>query len=192
MSLVATLQQCPESFPQWLQQPSPTFDRASFFGSRNVFYPGSGDDGQPVSVCAPAHAAHTFIYIDYGVSQRTPEGHLHGMEGQGLRGYRIEREQPVAECVLRPGGWTTHVDLERLHKGADRFAKVPPFALCSWSSRAMRTMPYGSVARMLLAWVYAEAGRTGDGRRLAGLLCTPPRVDAPCATALSACEGRQR
>ena len=70
MSLVATLQQCPESPPQWLQQPSPTFDRASFFGSRTVFYPGSGDDGQPVKVCARAHAAHAFIYVDYGVSQK--------------------------------------------------------------------------------------------------------------------------
>ena len=129
MSLVATLQQCPEFLPQWLQQPSPTFDRASFFGSRTVFDPGSGDDGQPVSVCARAHAAHTFIYVDYGVSQRTLEGHLHGMEGQGLRGYRIEREQPVAESVLRPGGWTAHVDPERFRKGADRFAKVPPYAL---------------------------------------------------------------
>ena len=104
MSLVATLQQCPESPPQWLQQPSPTFDRASFFGSRTVFYPGSGDDGQPVSVCARAHAAHAFIYVDYGVSQKKLAKRLHGVNGQGLRGYRVEREQQVLESVLRPGG----------------------------------------------------------------------------------------
>ena len=33
----------------------------------------------------------------------------------------------------------------------------------------------------------------GDARPLAGPLCTPPpRLGAPCATALSACEDRQR
>ena len=53
-------------------------------------------------------------------------------------------------------------------------------------------LPCGTVARMLFARAYAEAGRTGDGRRLAELLSTPPRVDVACATALSACEGRQR
>ena len=137
MSLVTTLQQSPESLPQWLQQPSRAFDRASFFGSRTVFYPGSGDDGHPVSVCARAHAAHAFTYVDYRVSQQTLAERLHGFEGQGFRGYSVELEQQVTESVLRPGGWTPHVDGTKLRKGSYRFASITPFA---WFSLAMRTI----------------------------------------------------
>ena len=57
MSLVGTLHQCPEPCPDWLHQLRPTFDRSAFFSSRTVYYPGSGDDGQPVKLCAQAHAA---------------------------------------------------------------------------------------------------------------------------------------
>lgn len=81
-----------------------------------------------MSVCSRAHAAHSFIYVNYGVSQRTLEDRLHGLGGQGLRGYRVEREQSVAESVLRPGGWTAHVDPAKLHKDVYRFASGSPFA----------------------------------------------------------------
>ena len=47
MDLIAVLQQDPEPFPEWLRELSPAFDRAAFFGSRTVYYPGSGADGQP-------------------------------------------------------------------------------------------------------------------------------------------------
>ena len=162
MSLVTTLQQCPEFPPQWLQQPSPTFDRASFFGSRTVFYPGSGDDRQPVSVCARAHAAHTFIYVDYGVSQKKLAKRLHGVNGQGLRGYRVEREQQVPESVLRPGGWTAHVDPERLRKGADRFAKVPPFALFVVFARDADHGPDHGPERLAMLFIGGDGHATYD------------------------------
>ena len=42
MDLIAVLQQDPEPFPEWLRELSPAFDRAAFFGSRTVYYPGLG------------------------------------------------------------------------------------------------------------------------------------------------------
>lgn len=162
MSLVATLQQCPEPLPQWLRQPSPEFDRASLFGSRTVFYPGSGDDGQPVKVCARAHAAHAFIYVDYGVSQRTLEERLHGLEGQGLRGYRVVREQPVVEAVLRPGGWTPHVDPAKLRKDVHRFASVTPFAFFVVLSRDADHGPDHGPERLAMLFIGGDGHATYD------------------------------
>lgn len=42
MGIVTRLQWGPESIPDRLEQPSPIFDREFFFGSRTVYYPGSG------------------------------------------------------------------------------------------------------------------------------------------------------
>ena len=127
MDVVTMLQQDPEPLPAWLRQPSPGFDRKSFFGSRTVFYPGSGIDGHPVSVCARAHAAHAFVYVDYGVSKQAIRDRIHNIRGPGFRGYPVEHEEEVEEAVLRPGGWTQHVDQERLSTA--RFASVEPFGL---------------------------------------------------------------
>ena len=76
MDLVNTLKQCPEPLPDWLGQPSPGFDRKDFFSSRTVYYPGFGNDGHPVSICARAHAAHAFVYVDYGVSKETVQANV--------------------------------------------------------------------------------------------------------------------
>ena len=59
MDLVETLKQCPEPLPDWLRQRSPGFDRKGFFSSRTVYYPGFGNDGHPVSVCARAPRQRT-------------------------------------------------------------------------------------------------------------------------------------
>ena len=129
MDLVTVLQQDPEPTPEWLKTPSPGFDRASFFGSRTVYYPGSGNDGQPVSLCSRAHAAHAFVYVDYGVSMSDIRDQVRGIGDPGFRGYEVEHEEELKESVLRPGGWTPHVEPSELKKGAHRFADVRPFGL---------------------------------------------------------------
>ena len=60
--IVDILSEKPERLPKWLAGDSPpTFDRETFFDSRTVYYPGSGNDGQPVKFCALSRAAHTFV-----------------------------------------------------------------------------------------------------------------------------------
>ena len=129
MDLVTLLGQSPEPLPEWLRQSSPAFDRTSCFSSRTVYYPGSGSDGQPVHLCARAHSAHAFVYVDYGVSMPELRDRVRGVGDPGFRGYEVEHEEGFEESVLRPGGWTPHVEPSELKEGAHRFANVSPFGL---------------------------------------------------------------
>ena len=94
-----------EPYPEWLRAGPRAFDRSDFFGSRTIYYPGSFDDGQPVKLCARAHAAHAFVYVDTAYDHDWVFDRLYGPEA-GFRGYAPEREEPVREADLRPGGWT--------------------------------------------------------------------------------------
>ena len=107
------LSQCEEPLPNWLASDKPTFDRKNFFGSRTVYYPGSGCDGHPVKLCALSHAAHTFVYVDQAVNCETIV-ELLGDREQGFRGYEILCQQRINEDVLRPGGWSPHVRREEV------------------------------------------------------------------------------
>lgn len=127
-TIVATLQQYSERFPDWLRQPSPRFDRERFFGSRTVYYPGYENDGHPVEVCAQAHVAHAFVYVDYGVSEQTVKDHVNRIGDRGFLGYEVEHEEEVAESVLRPRGWVPHVEQGELSNAVSRYsAEIEPF-----------------------------------------------------------------
>src|SRR5690606_23296098 len=67
-----------EEMPQWLirYEPGDPFDRETFFSSRVIFYPGSGTDGQPVKLLGETHAAHCFVYADYGIGSEAIRNEL--------------------------------------------------------------------------------------------------------------------
>ena len=108
-TIVEILRKDPETIPNWLNTDGePCFQRERFFASRTVYYPGSGDDGQPVKLCARSHAAHCCVYVDYDVGQHRLLQRLHNPDA-GFAGYEPIHEQSVSEEVLRPGGWKPHV-----------------------------------------------------------------------------------
>ena len=114
LTIVDVLQRNPEPLPEWLNADNPPrFDRTTFFASRTVYYPGSGDDGQPVKFCTLSRAAHTFIYVDQGVPRKTLAERLED-PGQGFKGYAIGHEEQVSEDVLRPREWQQHVSAEEV------------------------------------------------------------------------------
>ena len=125
-TIVDILGRNPEPLPEWLAGDNPPrFDRNEFFAARTVYYPGSGDDGQPVKLCALAHAAHTFIYVDQGVEQEALAERLQDRE-RGFRGYAITHQEQVSEEVLRPCGWIPHVSAEEAsssHRFRDGFTE---------------------------------------------------------------------
>ena len=121
MSIVDVLAQSPEDVPAWLLAPNPCFGRREFFNARTVYYPGSGDDGQPVKSCAKAHAAHTFIYVDYSVEQRDIARWIRDPE-IGFRGYAVLDGRPVEADTWRPGGWSAHTVRSEVRRDASRFA----------------------------------------------------------------------
>ena len=129
-TIVDILQREPETQPDWLyEHKSPRFDRNKFFRSRTVYYPGSGDDGQPVMLCALSRAAHAFIYVDQDVDWNTLSKYLTDPE-QGFRGYMLAHHEKVTEKDLRPGGWTPHIIEKVEARDANRFSDffTKPFA----------------------------------------------------------------
>ena len=56
-----------EPMPKWLEnfQPGQPIDINEVLKSRIVYYPGAGEDGQPVKTCMKSSSAHVFIYVDY-------------------------------------------------------------------------------------------------------------------------------
>ncbi|MYB34117.1 MAG: hypothetical protein F4X92_03110 [Gammaproteobacteria bacterium] len=121
LELVDVLREEQEQMPEWLEDPPFGFNRKDFFRNRTLFYPGSGGDGHPVKLCARSNAAHTFIYVDYGVSRDNIQEWLEGPDPEELPqerplpaaqyrflGYTVEYEQCLKQEDLRPGGWTQH------------------------------------------------------------------------------------
>ncbi|CAG1000147.1 hypothetical protein BURK2_02945 [Burkholderiales bacterium] len=115
-----------EAMPEWLARfaHGDAFPREAFFGSRVVYYPGSGTDGHPVKLFGSAHAAHCFVYVDYGRTQEELESALTHPEHGFLGYHRLARLQ-LRESDLVPRGWTPHVALDDAALASARnFAKV--------------------------------------------------------------------
>jgi hypothetical protein len=75
MSMYEYLKNDQETIPPWLLEikEGDKFPREDFFKSRIVFYPGSYTDGHAVKVFGLTHAAHSFVYVDYLVTQEELE-----------------------------------------------------------------------------------------------------------------------
>ena len=126
-SLIEALQEYAEPLPEWLEG-DVAFDRKRFFSSRTVYYPGSGDDGQPVRLCARSRAAHAFVYVDYAVSEDRVKAHIDDPE-HGFRGYEVTHTERVEEETLRPGGWMRHLAPDQVgNANWARDSSVTPFA----------------------------------------------------------------
>ena len=123
VSLADVLKRDSEPLPGWLCSESPSFSRNDFFGSRTLYYPGSGYDKQPVSLCTRAHAVHAFVYVDYLVEQEE----IIDWVPNAWEGYTREYKETVAEDTLWPGGFAQHVSsVDPLGK-SNKFASAKPF-----------------------------------------------------------------
>ena len=172
-SLVGVLRQDQEPVPHWLQRSSVQFDRSDFFGSRTVYYPGSGDDGHPVRLCARAHAAHAFVYVDYGVSQETLQETLR-CRVHGFLGYDVEHQEEVTEATLRPGGWTPHIGRADLPGQPYGFVSVTPFSLFVVLRRRETLDDTHGPARLAMLFVGGDGYATFDA-----LYCQNDGTPAP-------------
>ncbi|MBI3147470.1 MAG: hypothetical protein HYZ17_03035 [Betaproteobacteria bacterium] len=115
-----------EAMPDWLAQftNGNAFPRQAFLSSRIVYYPGSGTDGHPVKLFGSAHAAHCFVYVDYGRTQAELEKTLEHPE-HGFLGYHRLARVPLRESDLVPNGWRSHLAPDELNiASALNFASV--------------------------------------------------------------------
>ena len=106
------LSQFAETMPEWLANYN-GWDRSAatnFMKSRTVFYPGGREDGHPFRVFGASHAAHCFLYADYGITKETVLASLAPNSPLRLKGYRLAFQQDLTETDLSPGGWQSHIE----------------------------------------------------------------------------------
>jgi hypothetical protein len=98
------LRQRPEAIPAWLADyaPGTPLDFENIIRSRLVYYPGAGEDGQPVRLFAGSGSAHCFLYVDYGMTREAVEAAL---ANPGFSGYHIIGNADFAQTDLTPQGW---------------------------------------------------------------------------------------
>jgi hypothetical protein len=103
MSMYEYLKNDQETIPTWLLKikEGDKFPR-EFFKSRIVFYPGSYTDGHAIKVFGSTHAAHSFVYVDYLVTQEELETELVKHAFLGVENlFSIQ----VSANDLAPYGW---------------------------------------------------------------------------------------
>ena len=91
----------PEPMPDWLKnhQGCALVRIRDIWDSRVVYYPGSHIDGNPIRLFNTAHAAHLFVYADFGYTRET----LNEMISQEpFKGYHLHHEQAVSRFDLFP------------------------------------------------------------------------------------------
>lgn len=174
-----------EEAPSWLNKAG-ELHRASvrrqflegFLRSRLVYYPGAGNDGQPIALFNKAHAAHAYIYVDYGVSRdrvtqfATPHpDHRY----YGVLGYETITTVEVAPPELIPYGWIPHLTPEET-RFSTRYLKenVQRFALLFVFQRLPEYGEEHGAHRFALLYVGADGFATYDA-----LFCQPRSIARP-------------
>ena len=125
MSLHEYLQNQQEEIPHWLDQfeDGAPFLPQQFFGSRVVYYPGSGTDGHPVQLFGSTHSAHSFVYADYRLNQADLESELEHPR-YGFRGYHTLARHQLRQSDLVPVGWVPHIRADEIRPDIYGFAAV--------------------------------------------------------------------
>jgi hypothetical protein len=116
------------TMPEWLKKNSFSFSLDDLLPG-SLYYPASGTDGDPVKFFLGN--VYSFIYVDYGVSQKQLENQL---ISNGFRGYRIIHDETIQQKDIAPQGWNVRIapDLSYEEKRPDFFKDwiKPPF--CKW------------------------------------------------------------
>ncbi len=180
------LRQIHSPVPEWLAafDVNTCFSREQFFRSRLVFYPGCGIDGQPVRLFGANHAAHCFVYVDYGCQQEFFEQNLDDPVS-GFRGYDTLARLSLRESDLVPNGWVSH-----LHEVAGRrvspevmqsFARIRgnPFAFLEVMERQPDLDDNHGPSRLAILFIGADGIATYDA-----LFCQHDSIAPPFAVVL--------
>lgn len=97
-----------EPLPLWLEnhQKGERVDISELLNSRIIYYPGARTDGSPIRTFNSAHAAHVFLYVDYGLNRDEIESAL---TESAFAGYHLYHEQDVSRTELSPYAPFYHV-----------------------------------------------------------------------------------
>lgn len=116
MELREYLSQHREPCPAWLEDfcPGSKLKAAdllrNFLLSKIVYYPGSGEDGDPVAAFNAAHVSHCFIYADYLTTRQQLRTQLHV---QGFCGYHNLATVDIQLADFQLGNIFYHATLQQ-------------------------------------------------------------------------------
>jgi hypothetical protein len=138
-----------ERIPDWLLRfdPRKPFDRAAFFSSRVIYYPGCGTDGQPVQLFGGASAAHCFVYVDSGMEADVMAAEL---AAHPFRGYDLLEKVRLSSEDLAPNGWRP---VERL---PNVFPTIKPYGFLQVLQRQTGYGPEYGPERLAVLFLGAE------------------------------------
>lgn len=182
MNLYDHLRTLREDVPVWLDEfrVGNPFPRDAFFGSRVIYYPGSGTDGDPVKVFGSTHSAHCFVYADYGVTQTTLHEQLAHPE-HGFMGYHSVARLSLRQSDLVPHGWAPHIGPRDLHRFSSHFATVShaPFGFLEVMERNLDRDEDHGARRLAILFLGADGFASYDA-----LFCQRDSVQPPFAAFL--------
>ncbi|MCS6954477.1 MAG: hypothetical protein RMK57_16810 [Bryobacterales bacterium] len=173
-----------ESEPEWLnmaeETDNPTVRRKflrGFLGSRIVYYPGAGEDGHPVKLFNRAHAAHSYIYADYGYSRHEVHSIVtpHPQSSRrGFRGYRIVTVLDVQREELAPWPPRYHLNPEEAPNQSELIGSRSPFALLYVFQRLPEFGEDHGAHRFAVLFLCADGFAAYDA-----LFCQPESIARP-------------
>lgn len=165
ISAVQNLRKDPEPLPDWLATyregaPLPIGD---ILRSRIVYYPGSADDGHPLRLFSPAHAAHCFLFSDLHLPPETFMEHLADDHDRGHpRGYRTIEARHLREEEIRPDGWRSHISPPSNYPARRHAGRPAPFGLWAVFEREPDLTDEHGPERLAIMVIGGEAVATYD------------------------------
>lgn len=116
----------PEPMPAWLNnhKAGTPVRIGDLWSSRVVYNPGAGFEGAPIHIFNAAHAAHVFVYVEYGFTKEFVDREL---SDDAFRGYHLHHQQDVFPHEFAPRPLVYHLKGEELEAVATLYqqTKVP-------------------------------------------------------------------
>lgn len=174
-----------EDMPGWLAEyrSGDSFQREAFFASRLVYYPGYMDDGQPVKLFGGAHAAHVFVYADYGVTRDQLIERLQTDETR-FRGYTTFDRVDLNESDIVPAGWRPTLSESRLGSSHTSMREGAPYGFLEVLTRDSRHDEGHGPPRLAILFLGADGVATYDA-----LFCQKESRSVPFAMLLQGQRG---
>ena len=176
--------------PKWLQLADRLDDQSvkrtlldRFFRSRLVYYPGAGDDGQPLQLFSRSRAALGFVYADQNLTRNDVQTLMSPASGSRLSrlpGYELVASVDLKPWDLVPHGWTPHLTLREVRRSLHApETKAEAFALFSVFRRSSDSGPDEGADGFALLYICSDPVATYDA-----LFCQPESVARPFCVVL--------
>ena len=155
-----------EEMPTWLKshKKGDKIDFSKLLASRIVYYPGSALEGSPIRIFNTAHAAHVYLYIDYGFEK---EEIKKLMSETFPAGYHIYDETEVGAADIIPRALRYHLTADEQRMVMERYQEkyVPTHNSFGFLKIYERDESYGEehgAQRFALLYISGDAIATYD------------------------------